>query len=77
MTKDEKELVDLASRSQQFLRMLELSGIDESAAVTAVHNACVLRLVRSSGAPAAAAWLRRVADLVDNNSARYEMVAQR
>lgn len=65
MASDERELLELADNAQQFINTLQIAGIEERDAVTAIVNACTLRVARSRGAAGAADWLRRLADQVE------------
>lgn len=73
---DATELIELADRADQFLRTLQLAGIAETVAITAVHNACVIAVARTRGAAGAVAWLRSVADATEKSGVLVDVVAQ-
>src|SRR5687767_2339088 len=53
MIPDERELLDLDDKAQQFINTLQIAGIEEPTAVTALTNACILRVARTKGAAGA------------------------
>lgn len=58
----DRELIELQEKASQFIRTLQLAGVSENSAVSALHQACILAVVRTRGGPAAVAWLRAIAD---------------
>lgn len=70
------ELVQIQHRAQEFINTLQVAGIAENEAVTAMHNACVERVVRASGAAGAAQWLRNLAKLTEQNGPALEAIAR-
>lgn len=72
----EREHLELLDNAGSYLRNLQLSGIDESTAVAALHQACVLAVVRTRGAVGAAAWLHRIAALTEMNAPSIETAAK-
>lgn len=77
MPESEQEMLDLADRGLQFIRTLELAGISTNAAVTALQNACTVRVAQERGAAGAAAWLKGLAALTEKNAEAFELIANR
>jgi len=76
-TPNERELIDLAAKAHEFINTLQIAGIEEHVAVTALSVASVERVVRSRGGAAAATWLRSLASLVEDEGQSFAMSAQR
>jgi len=73
---DEAEMMDLGRRSHEFINTMQIAGIEERAAVSAILNTAIERVARIGGAASAAHWLRRMADLVDKNGDAIETIAR-
>ena len=72
----EAEHLELLDKALQFIRTLQLAGISESLAVTALNSACVLTVARTRGAAGAAAWLRGVASQTEVQAAAIDQAAK-
>lgn len=70
-----RELLDLTDQAQQYINSLQIAGIDESAAVSCLVNACIFRAARARGAKGAADWLRKLADHTENHAGAINVVA--
>jgi hypothetical protein len=70
------ELLGLRDRAEGFIRGLEAEGVRESDAITALNNACVMRVAKSRGAAGATVWLRRMADHAEANARSIDQVAK-
>lgn len=76
MATDEREMVDLARKSHEFINSLMVAGIDERVAVVTIGNTLVERVARTRGAAGAAHWLRSLANLVDANGDAIEATSR-
>lgn len=72
---DVAEMMELGRKVQTFIDTLQLAGIEEGVAVTAVANAVVERMARYHGAKGSAAWLRRLADVAEQNETAINQMA--
>lgn len=72
----DRELLDLSDKGLQFIRGLQLAGVDQATAITALTNASILEFARARGATAAAQWLRRLADHTESSAAALDSVAR-
>lgn len=75
MKASERELLELSDKGLQFIRTLQLAGVDQANAITALTNASVLEFARTRGAAAAAQWLKRLADHTESNAAAIDRAA--
>lgn len=72
----EQELIELIHRSHEFINTLQVAGFEERTIVASVTNACIERTARTAGAPGASNWLRKLAKIVDANTAAIETTAR-
>ncbi len=73
---DEAEMIDLGRRCHEFVNTLQVAGIEENLAVSALINMAIERVARTGGAAGASHWLRRMADMVDKNGDAIETIAR-
>ena len=71
-----RELLELQEKASQFIRTLQLAGVSEDSAVSALHQACILAVMRTRGGPAAVAWLRSIADRTEEMLPTIEQLAK-
>ena len=76
MKPDERELVDLARKTHEFVNSLQVAGIDETVAITVLGNTAIERVARRSGASGAEQWLRGLAAFVGANGSALEQTAR-
>ena len=77
MAATDRELLDLADHAQSYINAQQIAGIEERDAVSALVNACTLRVARQAGAAGAAAWLRGLANNTEAHAAAIDMLAHR
>lgn len=76
MPADELEMVDVQRRGHEFINALQVAGIDERLAISALSNALIERVVRTNGAGGASTWLRNLAGMVDQHGALIEFTSR-
>lgn len=76
MVTEEGELIALARRCHEFVNTMQVAGLEERTVATCLLNTSVERVTRLHGAPAAAAWLRGMADMVEKNAESFERTAR-